>query len=402
MRLNPVFSELGDYPIATIQARARDRRDAGLPIVDFSIGDPREPTPPFITQAFKDAVPEVSQYPTAAGLADFRAAVAGYVERRFGVAVDSDTQVVPSSGAKEAIFSTPLAFVDRDAGDAIVYPTPGYPIYERGARFAGAETVPIELDGDFVLRQGDIPGEVWDRARLVWVNSPHNPTGAVSSLDELAGLYQRSMEAGSLLLSDEAYSDVFDEAVYPDGVPSALQVADEGAAGLLSYLSLSKRSGMTGYRSGAIVGDAEAIAALRALRSSTGTASPEFVQAAAIAAWGDDAHAAERRKIFAEKRRILAAAFDDLGLDIVGSQAGLYLWVAVDDDMAVTDRLLGDGVVVSPGRFFGPGGEGYLRLALVPTLDECDAAADTLRAVLSTAAPSGGSPDRTEGRGVKP
>ena len=382
MRLNPVFEELGDYPIAMIQARARDRRDAGLPVVDFSIGDPREPTPEFIKDAFKDAVPEVSQYPTAGGLAAFRSAVADYVDRRFGVAVDPDTQVVPTSGSKEAIFSTPLAFVDRDAGDAVIYPVPGYPIYERGARFAGAGTIPIELDGDFVLRAGDVPGEAWDRARLVWTNSPHNPTGAVSAMPDLGGLYEQARVTGTLLLSDECYADVYDDAVYPGGPASVLQVAEDGAAGALVYLSLSKRSGMTGYRSGAIVGDADAIAALRALRSTTGTASQEFVQAAAIAAWGDDAHAAERRKIFAEKRRILAAAFDDLEFDIVGSRAGLYLWVAVDDDLAVTDRLLEEGVVVSPGRFFGPGGEGYLRLALVPTLDECGAAADTLRAVL--------------------
>jgi succinyldiaminopimelate transaminase len=383
MRLNPVFAELGDYPIATIQARARDRRDAGLPVVDFSIGDPREPTPAFIRQAFKDAVPEVSQYPTSGGLAGFRSAVADYLGRRFDVAIDADTQVLPTSGSKEAIFSTALAFVDRDRGDTVVYPTPGYPIYERGARLAGAETAPVRLEGDFVLRADDIPSEVWDRARIVWTNSPHNPTGAVSSRDDLTGLCARARDRDTLLLSDECYADVYEEADFPNGPPSILQIAGDGAEGTIAYLSLSKRSGMTGYRSGAMVGDPEAIAALRELRSSTGTASQEFVQAAAIAAWGDDAHAAERRKIFAEKRRILGAAFTDLDLEIVASRAGLYLWVVVDDDLAVTDRLLEDGVVVSPGRYFGAGGEGYIRLALVPTVDECTAAADTLRSVLA-------------------
>ncbi len=217
---------------------------------------------------------------------------------------------------------------------------------------------------------------------MVWTNSPHNPTGAVSSQRDLAGLYERARDEDVLLLSDECYADIYEEAAYPNGPASVLQVAGEGSPGAIVYLSLSKRSGMTGYRSGAMVGDAEAIAALRALRSTTGTASQEFVQSAAIAAWGDDVHVAERRKIFAEKRRILSAAFDDLGLDVVGSQAGLYLWVAVDDDLAISDRLLDQGVVVSPGRFFGPGGDGYLRLALVPALDECEAAADTLRSVL--------------------
>lgn len=382
MRLNPVFTRLGDYPIARIQMRARDRRDAGLPVIDFSIGDPREPTPPFIVDALRESVPPISQYPTTAGLLDVREAIAAYVRRRFGVEVDPHTQVIPTSGAKEAIFSTPFAFIDREAADAVVYPTPGYPIYERGSLFAGAEVSPIELSGDFVFRSEQVSEEAWDRARLVWTCSPHNPTGSVASLGDIAGLYVRSVEAGALLLSDECYSDVYEEASYPDGPMSALQVAGAGSPDVLSYLSLSKRSGMTGYRSGAVVGDAEAIAALKALRTSTGTASPEFVQAAAVAAWSDDAHAAERRAIFTEKRRILRAAFDDLGYETVGSHAGLYLWIKVDDDMAFTDGLLEEGIVVSPGRFFGPGGEGFIRLALVPTVDECGAAADALRSLL--------------------
>jgi aspartate/methionine/tyrosine aminotransferase len=140
---------------------------------------------------------------------------------------------------------------------------------------------------------------------------------------------------------------------------------------------------MTGYRSGAIVGDEEAIAALKKLRTATGTASPEFVQAAAVAAWSDDKHATERRQVFAAKRAVLRTAFDRVGMEVVASQAGLYLWVRVDDDLAITDRLLAGGVVVSPGRFFGPGGEGYLRLALVPTLAECEQAVEVLVSCLS-------------------
>lgn len=383
MRLNPVFAELGDYPIARIQMRARDRRDAGLPVIDFSIGDPREPTPSFIAEALRDSVPEVSQYPTAAGLLDLRSAVAGYVRRRFDVEVDPETQVIPTSGAKEAIFNTPFAFIDRDSRDGVVYPTPGYPVYERGSLFAGAEVFPIELSGDFVLRAEQVPDEAWERSRLVWTCSPHNPAGSVSSLEDIAGLYVRAVDADALLLSDECYSDIYEEEVYPDGPMSILQIAGDGSPGALSYLSLSKRSGMTGYRSGAIVGDADAIAALKALRATTGTASPEFVQGAAIAAWSDDDHAAERRAIFAEKRRVLRAAFDDLGYETIASHAGLYLWIRVDDDMAVTDHLLEEGIVVSPGRFFGPGGEGFIRLALVPTVAECVAAADVLRDLLA-------------------
>lgn len=358
-------------------------REAGQPVIDFSIGDPREPTPPFIPDALRGAVPEVSQYPTTSGIGALRAAIAEYLHRRFGVTVDPDTQVVPTSGSKEAVFNTPLAFVDRSAGDIVVYGSPSYPVYERGALFAGAEIHPVRLHGDFVLRAADVPADIWQRTRLLWACTPHNPTGAVTERADLEELLFTARDHGTLLLSDECYADIYEPASFPDGPPSILQVAGGESSGVLAFLSLSKRSGMTGYRSGAIVGDPTAVAALKKLRSATGTASPEFVQAAAVAAWSDDSHAAERREVFAAKRSILRVAFDRLGLEVVASTAGLYLWVEVDDDLKATDRLLNGGVVVSPGRFFGPGGEGHLRLALVPTLDECEQAVEVLVSCLS-------------------
>jgi len=378
MQINPVLASLGNYPIATIHQRAIDRREAGLTVIDFSIGDPTEPTPSFIPEALRNGVPSISQYPTSQGRADLREAIAGWVDRRFGVAVDPSTQIVPTSGSKESIFNSHFAFVDRAAGDVVAFPSPGYPVYERGALFSGAELYRVVLSGDFVMRASDLPADILSRAAIVWTCSPHNPAGSVTTNAEMRELYEACRSTGTWLFSDECYADTYEEDSFPHGPGSVLQVADEGFAGALSYLSLSKRSGMTGYRSGAIVGDATAIKALKELRSTTGTASPDFVQQAAVAAWSDDQHAADRRAIFAEKRRILGRAFSELGLDIVGSKAGLYLWVAVEDDLAVTDRLLERGVVVSPGRFFGEGGEGYIRLALVPGIDECEQAATEL------------------------
>lgn len=374
MEVNPILAAVGGYPLAEIQMRARELREAGKPLVDFSIGDPREPTPQFIREALIGSVPEISQYPTTAGLGELREAIADYLNRRFGVVVDPSTQIIPTTGSKEGIFHTPFAFVDPGADHGVVYGTPGYPVYERGARFAGARLDPVRLSGDFVLRAGDISDEMWDRARLVWSCSPHNPTGSVTSIAELADLLERSRAEGALFLSDECYVDVYET----DPPGSVLQVAGPDLAGALAFYSCSKRSGMTGYRSGAIIGDAEAIAALATLRSSAGVAPAEFVQAAAVAAWSDDEHAAGRRAIFMAKRAVLRRAFDELGLPVVASTAGLYLWVVVEDDLAVTGRLLERGVVVSPGRAFGPGGEGYIRLALVPTLEECEYAVDVL------------------------
>ncbi len=374
MKFNPVLDELGSHGVAAVQQRARDLRAAGERIIDFSIGDPREPTPEMIPKALIAAVPEVSQYPTTKGLPELRAAIADYIGRRFGVDVDPETQVMPTSGSKEAVFSTPLAFVDRDRNDLVTWATPGYPIYERGARLAGARGNPVRLTGDFDFRPEMVTEREWDESVMLWTCSPHNPAGTVMDRDTVAAFVERAAASETWLCADECYVDLY-EGSKP---ASVLEFAGEGSRGVLSFLSLSKRSGMTGYRSGAVVGDPAAIARLAALRVATGTASAEFVQAAAIAAWSDDEHAAVRRAVFSDKRRVLKGAFEAAGLDVVGSEAGLYIWMRVDDDVAATATLLDHGVVVSPGRAFGAGGEGYIRLALVPTLDECAEAAEAV------------------------
>jgi acetylornithine aminotransferase len=189
-----------------------------------------------------------------------------------------------------------------------------------------------------------------------------------------------AQEGEAWLCSDECYADLYEA----DPPTSVLEVADSKMSGALSFLSLSKRSGMTGYRSGVVVGDAEAIRLLKRLRGYTGTASPEFVQRAAIAAWNDDEHVGERREIFRRKRAILREAFEGAGLSVVGSVAGIYLWVAVPDDVEIANRLLEENILLTPGRAFGPGGEGHVRLALVPTVDECDEAAARLSKCLAS------------------
>jgi succinyldiaminopimelate transaminase len=345
-------------------------------VIDFSIGDPREPTWEAVPDAVRNAVPAVSQYPTTAGTPELRAAISGYVQRRFGVALDPDTQIMPTSGSKEAIFSSALAFVDRDRADVVGYPDPGYPVYERGAVMAGARAVPIAADGRFVVTQSQVPHELWKDLAMLWTCTPSNPTGAVTSLAELTELAEQCRAHDVLLCSDECYVDLYAPGAEPP--PSVLAVTPHDQSGLLSYLSLSKRSGMTGYRSGAIVGDRVAIQRLHKLRTSTGTASPEFVQAGAVVAWADNQHVAIRREIFEEKRRMLRGIFVDAGLAVAASEAGLYLWIEVGDDAVVAEELAGAGVVVSPGRIFGARGRGYIRLALVPTIEDCRRAGEAI------------------------
>lgn len=379
MRVNPALDRAGAHPITAIQEQVRDLRARGEEVLDFSLGDPIEPTWEQIPATVAAAIPAVSQYPTTRGLPELRRAIAGYVRRRFDVDVDPDTQIIPTSGAKEAIFSSHLAFVDRERGDLVGFPDPGYPVYARGAALAGAEPRPMAAGDDFVVSAGQVaPGDL-ERMAMLWICTPSNPSGAVTSLGQLDELVSVCRSHEVLLCSDECYMDLYED----DPPASVLQAAGPGSEGVLSFLSLSKRSGMTGYRSGAIVGDPEAIERIFRLRTSTGTASPEFVQHGAITAWDDDVHVAARRRVFTEKRRVLRSGLSDGGIEVVASGAGLYLWVKVDDDLAAASDLAGKGVVVSPGRIFGERGVGFLRLALVPDVDTCRRAAEIMVRVLA-------------------
>ena len=372
--MNPLLTRLGGYPLAAFQDLKVQMQAQGLPLHDFSIGDPVEPTPAFIRQALVDAVPEVSQYPTAAGPAALRQAIAAWVARRFGVRVDSETQVLPTAGSKEAIFHFPLGVLDpHSERRAVIWGAPGYQVYERGQLFAGGVSDPVDLDDEhgWLLELGELAPDRLRAASVAWVNYPHNPTGAAADLDYYRRCVAAAREHGVVLASDECYMDIYPEQSPPP--PSVLQAAGDGLAGVVAAFSLSKRSGMTGYRAGALVGDAELIRAQRILRPNIGTASPEFVQRAAIAAWSDDAHVAARRALFAAKREVVLGFLRDAGFHVGGSQATFYLWVRAPggDDAAYAEALLRQRIIVSPGRAFGPAGTGWFRLALVPSVEGC-------------------------------
>jgi succinyldiaminopimelate transaminase len=384
--MNPVLSELGGYPLAAYQDLKRELARDGRPLHDFSIGDPIEPTPPFIRRALVEGLDEVSQYPTAAGLPELRRAIADWVERRFKVAVDPDREVLPTAGSKEAIFHLPLGLLDpRGDRTAVLWGTPGYPVYERGFRFAGGTSDPVALGPDtgWRLQLDALERRRLDRACLAWLNYPHNPTGATVDADFYTDALDVARDRGIVLASDECYVDIHPTAAEPP--PSLLQAARDDRSGLLVAFSLSKRSGMTGYRSGALVGDPELIAAQRLLRPNIGTASPEFVQRAAVAAWSDDDHVAERRATFDRKRAVILAFAEEAGVPVSGSAATFYVWLRAPggDDLAYARALLRERVVVSPGRAFGAAGRGWLRLALVPSIDGCHAAVDAWRAAIA-------------------
>jgi succinyldiaminopimelate transaminase len=378
MHLSPALAATGTYPFVKLEQAKRRLAAEGVALIDFGKGDPREPTDPMIRQALADSLTEISTYPLAEGLPEMRAAVAGWCERRFGVGLDPETEIVPTYGSKEAIFLLAQLVVDPDGDKPLVVTTePGYPVPDRGATFAGAEVeqLPLREENGFLPDLDAVPEETWRRAAIVWLNYPNNPTGAVAPLEFLLRAAELSREHDFLLACDEAYSELW----FESSPHSGLEVREQGNVAVFN--TLSKRSSMTGYRSGFVAADAELIAALKQYRPSVGTAPQEFVQRASVVAWNDEEHVERTRAAYRAKRDALLPTLERKGVRVAGGAATMFLWIeAPSDDIA--ERLLEHGLIVSPGTFFGPAGAGYFRLALVPTLEECRRAAEILEEVL--------------------
>ncbi len=383
MRFSPGIRDAPPYPFEELDRRKRAALDAGRTLIDFGIGDPRDVTPVFIREALAAAIQPVSSYPRAAGLPELRETIAAWVDRRFGVSIDPASQVIPTMGSKEPIFSMAQALLDPENGrDMVVVTAPGYTVPERGAWFAGGEVLrlPLMEANDFLPDLDGVDDAVWARTAILWLNYPNNPTGAVAPL----GFFQRAAELardhGFLLAADEAYSELW----FEEGPPvSALEVGDLTNVAVVN--TLSKRSSMTGYRSGFVAGDPRLIAAMRSLRPAVGVTPQEFVQRASIAAWSDERHVLEQRARYAEKRALFLDLFRAKGVEVAGSRATFYLWVKVpggSPSAVWATELLEHGIVVAPGSFFGDEGEGYVRMAMVPTLDDCRRALDVLADLL--------------------
>jgi acetylornithine aminotransferase len=380
--LSPTLSTTGRYPFVKLEEAKRRLAAEGVELIDFGKGDPREATDPMIRRAVAEGLTEISSYPLAEGLPELRGAVAQWCRRRFGVDLDPDTEIIPTYGSKEAIFLLAQIVVDRDADKRLVVTTePGYPVPDRGALFAGADVLqlPLREANDFLPDLDAVDGAVWKRTAIVWINYPNNPTGAVVPVEFLRELAELSREHDVLLACDEAYTELW----FDSPPHSGLEVRDHG--NVIVFNTLSKRSSMTGYRSGFAAGDADVIAALKQFRPSVGTAPQEFVQRASVVAWGDETHVERTREIYRRKRDVLLPVLARRRVRVAGSRATMFLWLEVpsgESSESFAARLLEHGLIVSPGTFFGPSGEGYWRMALVPTEEECRRAAEILADVL--------------------
>jgi acetylornithine aminotransferase len=388
--MNPAIEELQPYAFTQLGAQEEALRARGVRLLRFGVGDPEDETPAFIRAALIAAITPSGRYPTAAGLPELRRAVSAWIGRRYAVSVDPERHLVPANGSKEAIYNlAPLLLEGRptSAGrELIAIPELAYQVYGDSAVLHHAEVFPLPLGPDWLPDLNAVTPAVAQRLKLLWLNSPHNPTGKVAPLAYLRDALQLAQRHGFYLAADEAYSELW----YDRPPPGLLQAAAESEFHRAIVVNtLSKRSNMTAYRSGYIAGDPDLIRVLKNVRPRMGVATPEFVQRAAIAAWGDEAHVEAQRARYAERRALFLDLFRRKGITVEASEAAFYLWVRVPegvpgrDSGAWAEQLVRHGVVVLPGAFFGPRGREYVRLAVVPDLAVCQEAVQILDRVLT-------------------
>ncbi len=358
---------LPPYLFAKIDAMKAAAVERGADLISFGIGDPDLPTPPHIIEALQRAAenPEYHQYPSYAGMLRCRAAAADFYAERFGVTLDPAKQAVTLIGSKEGIAHLPLAIINP--GDLALVPDPAYPVYATTVGFVGGEVYRYGLlpEDNFLPDLEAIPDEVADRAKLLVVNYPNNPTGGSATLDDLAQMYDYACKHDLIVLSDLAYSEMYFEEPAP---PSFLQVP--GAMDrTIEFYSLSKTYNMTGWRVAYALGNEDLVAALGKIKTNVDSGVFGAIQEAAICALsGDQQCVAEMRDVYRKRRDLLVPALQGLGLTVTPPRATFYLFAGLPEGVSSMDcaaRLLNEtGVVVTPGVGFGDRGEGFIRFAL--------------------------------------
>ena len=363
-------ADLADYPwdaVAPYAERARAHRGG---IVDLSIGSPVDPTPPVVADALVTAT-DAHAYPQTVGTPALREAISDWYGRRRGVPDLTPAHVLPTIGSKELVALLPL-LLDLEPGDIVVHPRAAYPTYEVGARLIGA--IPVAADD---------PASWPDGTRLVWLNSPGNPDGRVLDASALAEAVRRARELGAVVASDECYAELGWESPWDvEPIPSVLDphVTAGDLRGILSVYSLSKQSNLAGYRAAFLAGDPEIVTRLVTARKHLGLMLPAPVQAAMIAALGDDAHVAAQKARYRARRAMLKPALEAAGFRVDHSEAGLYVWATEGRDAWESVARLADlGILAGPGHFYGEHFPQHVRLSLTATDERIAAAAERLR-----------------------
>jgi LL-diaminopimelate aminotransferase len=375
MRLAKRIEKLPPYLFAEISKKVAAKRAAGVDIVSFGIGDPDMPTPPHILKSLIEAAadPVNHRYPESEGLPELRRAVADWYERRFGVKLDPDREVQPLIGSKEGIAHVALCLIDP--GDVGLVPDPGYPVYSVGTMFAGGEVhyLPLREEDGFLPDFAAVPEDVARRARVLWLNYPNNPTGAVAGLDFFEEAVRFARKYDIAICHDGPYSEVAYDGYRPVSFLQAEGARDVG----IEFHSLSKSYNMTGWRIAMAVGNATLIDALMRVKSNIDSGIPQAIQRMAITALeGPQDCIEEHNAVYQRRRDRLVQALRSIGMRVQPPKASLYVWARVPDGLTsaeFTARMIDDiGVVVTPGTGYGQYGEGFVRLSLTVPDDQLE------------------------------
>lgn len=375
---------LPPYLFAAIDEMKQQAVARGVDIINLGIGDPDLPTPDPILERMQKAVtdPQHHQYPSSSGMLSFRTAVAGWYKRRFNVTLDPKSEVVTLIGSKEGIGHVPMAFIDP--GDVVLVPSPGYPVYPVSASFAGgiAHEMPLLKQNGFLPDLDAIPPDVARKAKLMFLNSPNNPTSVIADTAFFSRVIAFAKEHHVIVCHDAAYSEIFYDGLRPSSFLEAEGAMDVG----IEFHSLSKTFNMTGWRIGFAVGRAEVIAGLSQIKSNLDSGQFQAVQEAGITALeSDDRLTAGLRAIYQERRDVLVAGLRNLGLEFETPSATFYVWIEVPQgytSASFTAHLLEKaGIVTTPGNGFGAPGEGYIRMALTTTKERLAEAVDRLKQI---------------------
>jgi len=371
MSLNEVTLNLPNYPmeeLAKIRQRLIENKQK---VYDFGTGDPKIPTWEPIRKMMVDSTTSISQYPSSSGCPELIKAIWTYCERHFKVQPKKGLDVLATNGSKEAIFHVALNLVGRAGGKKIIaYPDPGYPVYRSSTLFAGGIPYPMVLNAanKFQTEPWKLPADIQNQVAALWINYPHNPTGALMDEDHLKKIIAWCKEKDVVLLADDCYIDIYSPEWDKTGERPLTPVMFT-SDNVLAFMSLSKRSGMTGYRSGFIIGDQKLMPAIAKARANMGVGTPTAIQKAAAVAWADEDHVAERRKIFAKRIDLAYPYLHKLGMIDEKPNATFYLWCKVpngQDDVEFCLRMAELGVIASPSQWLSEGIKGFVRFALVP------------------------------------
>ncbi|MBN9323910.1 MAG: succinyldiaminopimelate transaminase, partial [Delftia acidovorans] len=379
--MNPLLSRLQPYPFERLRKLfAGVQPPAGVRPISLGIGEPRHATPAFIEQALSADLGGLAKYPATAGEPALREACAQWARQRYGIALDAATQVLPVNGSREALFAFTQVVVDASQdGARVICPNPFYQIYEGATLLAGAQPyyAPSDAARNFAVDWDSVPADVWEKTQLIFVCSPGNPTGAVMPLAEWEKLFALSDRYGFVIASDECYSEIYFDGTAPlGGLEAAQRLGRTDYKNLLMFTSLSKRSNVPGLRSGFVAGDAALIKAFLLYRTYHGGAMSPVVQTASIAAWGDEAHVEENRRLYREKFNQVTPVLARV-MNVRLPDASFYLWAGIPESLGLDDAdfarelYAATGVTVLPGSYLAREangrnpGAGRVRMALV-------------------------------------